>query len=397
MADAYKFTEPDYSNPSFQNKVVTPSKYVLMESAYYGTQGFSNGEYLFPFSREAFFEQRKTMVFYRNFIKSIINSLVDPVYVDPIPRTVNNAYYKAFINNCNGTDNLDEFCKDVAIYTRLFGNVFIVMDNFLPSELPKLEQEAIKERKFPFVYIQKPYQVVSYKLNRLNQLESITFKSEVIWEGKNRTQHITWDTNDSTIDILDGEKVISTTVIPHNLGVCPVIQVNSVNKSLVLPTPEFQDLVKINLAIFNKDSEIRDLERAQAFSIFYVQSDNKNLAVGPHACLNLPQGDQITIPPGFASPDSECLTVLMNSNKDLIETLFKLAEADNVYGIKEASSGIALSYKFKSKTVQLRKTSTVMESCEYRLMDLFGLYIKTKIEGTVTYPKDFEDKINETA
>jgi hypothetical protein len=384
-------------NPEYNNTfTVQEDKYMFMSHCYEGNGGYHDGTYLFPFLRESFYISRKAQAFYRNFIKPIINSLVDPVFGAPIVRTINNNLYNSFILNCDGVNTLDEFCKDVAILSRLHGNVFVVMDNFTKEEIPLLEKDAILQRKHPFVYIQPAYTVSEYKTNKLNQLESITFKGCIVIDGKTLNKYTTWDSQDTIIVIKDGDKVISTEINTHNLGIVPVLQVNSIDKCDILPTPGFYDVGKLNLAIYNKDSEIRDQERAQAFSIFYMQTDvsNTSVTIGPHNAILIPAGNDITITPGYASPDSSILTVLMANNNALIESLFKIAESNGVVGIKEVSSGVAESYRFYSQNIQLIKTANLMESFEYRLLELFGKYIGQDIEGIIRYTKEFSPVIS---
>lgn len=389
-----KFDQPNnYFNPNHNNIVTIDNKYLYMENAYYGNGGFKDGSYLFCYDRESFYEQRKTMSFYRNFVRPIINSTVDPVFAQPINRSSDNKLYNSFMNNIDGISNIDEFTKDVAIYSRMYGNVFVVMDNFPETEIPLLEQEAIDQRKYPFCYVNKPYQVHDYKKDRLNQLIYITFKNNIIIDNKKLQEYVTWDRDMCIIEIKDGDKHISTTSTPHYLGVVPVIQVNSVNKLDVLPTPEFYDIARVNLAVYNKDSEIRDNERSQAFGILYLQGDfSNNMSVGPKNALVLPpstQNTSINITPGYASPDNAILTVLLESNKDLIDTMMRMVESNDIAGIREASSGIAEAYRFMSKNTQLKKTAMLCKEFENKLMSLFGKYVKNNITGTAEYVMNY--------
>lgn len=389
-------TGTNLNNPNYNN--VTPlfkDKYIFMTHSYEGTGGYADGTYLFPFLRESFYGQRKQMCSYRNFIRPLINSLIEPVFNAPIVRETNNNLYKKFIESPDGLSTMDEFSKDVAQLSRLHGTVFIVMDNYLASEMPTTEDEAISNRILPFVYIQPAFTVSAYTNNKFKQLTSITFYAEILVDGKPYQKYTTWDDMDTTIEIRDGDKLISTEIITHGLGVLPVIQVNSVCQADILPTPQFHDVAKINLAVFNKDSEIRDQERAQAFSIFYMQTDqnSNNTTIGPHNAIMIPADDKITIVPGYASPDSSILTVLMANNKELIDSIYKIAENNGITAVKQASSGIAESYRFISKNAQLIKTALLCETFERRLAEVFSAYINQEVELLIRYSRDYSPSI----
>lgn len=385
---------PKYSNQF--NNIVNLNKYLFMTHSYEGTGGYEDGTYLFPFLRESFYDQRKEMSHYRNFVRPLINSLVDPVFNAPIVRETTNALYKKFIESPNGLDSMNEFSKEVALYSRLHGTVFVVMDNFLSTEIPETENEAIDKRILPFAYIQPAYTVYSYKTNKFNQLISITFKDNVIIDDETYCKYTTWDDIGVLVEIKDGDKTVSTSYLEHGLQVIPVIQVNNINKSDILPMPQFYDIARINLAVFNKDSEIRDQERAQAFSIFYMQTDqtSNNTTVGPHNAILIPADESITITPGYVSPDSNILTVLMANNKELIDSIYKISENNGVTAIKQATSGIAESYKFYSQNSQLIKTANFCEEFEKRLASLFSKYVNQDVNLIIKYTKDYSPTIN---
>ena len=66
--------------------------------------------------------------------------------------------------------------------------------------------------------------------------------------------------------------------------------------------------------VFNKDSEIRELERAQGFSFLYAQGiEPGDLTIGANNYLNVPEGS--TIPPGYCSPDPGIQKTLMELTK----------------------------------------------------------------------------------
>jgi hypothetical protein len=288
--------------------------------------------------------------------------------------------------------------SDVVTLSRLHGVTFVVMDNFSNEEIPLTVNEVISQRKFPYIYTQAAYTVEDYKTDKFGNLLSITFENEPIEiDGKEIEVYITWDSINMTKEYYDCDKLIKSEVNTHGLGVIPVVSVYSTNRDKVMPMPPFYDLAKLNISLFNKDSELRDQERAQAFSVFYAQLDtnNSNLTVGPHAMITLPLDPSLSITPGYASPASDILAHLMNSSKSFIDSIYQMAGQAGVIGIKSISSGIAEAYKFRGTNSQLKKTATIAEDYEEALAYLFSLYINQPVAYEVSYTQNYDTFYNQ--
>ena len=94
------------------------------------------------------------------------------------------------------------------------------------------------------------------------------------------------------------------------------------------------------MAIFNYDKSLRDQERAQAFSTFYVQGiSQSDLCLGIKNGISLPDG--VNIAPGYASPDFNIIAGLVQNQEQIRKDIFVLAEQSGVVGVKNTESGIA--------------------------------------------------------
>jgi hypothetical protein len=376
----------------------TVNPYVFLSHAYNGSGGFLDGSYLMAYPRESFYTDRQKYSFYRNFIKAIINSMVEPVFSKPIVRTTTNDMFDSFLQNVdNKKTNMNKFTENVMIYSRLHGVIFVVMDNF-SNELNTVSsrQDAINGRYFPYIYLQPAYYVNNYKVDYFNNLIEITFKTIDMIDGKKVDLYTTWDSLNTVREWKEGDKLIKTEANYHGLGVLPVIPVYSTNNDEILPLPPFYDIAKLNLAIYNKDSEIRDQERSQAFSIFYMQTDSNNnsITLGASNALIIPASSEITMPPNYVSPDTNILKTLMDNNKELINSIYEIASSQGVVGVQEAKSGIAASYKFISTKDQLERTCTIAKEYEMKVAEMFGKYTGELIDYVVTYPRKFDNIIS---
>jgi hypothetical protein len=331
--------------------------YEFMDHAYHGTGGFRDGTFLVPHSREMFYDSRRDLAFYKNFVKPIIRAMIEPVFSKEAARTVEptNNKFQEFIADCdNAGTSLQSFMEDALITARLHGVVFIVVENFPMEEQPETEEAVVEARLFPYIYQRTARQVEKYQLDKFGGLLSITFREADVIVVKNgaevvESRYLKWTSTYSEEYTLNEKNEITViTKNEHNLGVLPVIPIFTMrrkDKNSLLIDPPLYDLAKLNLTIFNKDSEIREIERSQGFSLLYVQSDTQgNLTIGSNNVLFVPMA--ATIPPGFASPNPAIQTNLMLNATSVREDLFRLAEQNGVIGVQQAKSGLALSWEF---------------------------------------------------
>jgi hypothetical protein len=143
----------------------------------------------------------------------------------------------------------------------------------------------------------------------------------------------------------------------------------------------------MNHAIYNKSSEMRDIERAQEFAVFYVQGvDAGNITLGTHNFLSLPTDS--TIPPGFASPDAATMSELRENEKALREDLFRIAEQQGVTGITD-QSGVSKQWDFVAQENVLKTTSYIAIAFENWLADTFKKWTEERFFYVAEYPEDF--------
>lgn len=391
-----EFNITTVTNPSYYNNVVDPqsvNKYLFVSNLYEGSAGVSDGSYLIPYERELFYPQRKMLSSYRNFMKPIVNAIIEPVFSSNVTRTTSNTIFKSFLEDVdNRGTTMTSNAQDVVTLARLHGVTFVVVDNFKAEEIPLTEAEAIEGRKFPYVYTQPAYSVLDIQVDKFSRIESITFsaKDEDL-NGKKVSVAYKWDNVQCTKIYYKGKKVIKEEKFPHGLNVLPVIALYSKSNSDVLPFPPFYDLARLNCTLYNKDSELRDQERAQAFSVFYAQlgGENNNTTIGPHSMIDLPIDPNVTIEPGYASPNPQILSHLIESNKEIVESIFQIANQNGIVGLKQ-TSGIAESYRFQATNNQLKATAKIAEEYERKLAHLVGLYINQEIDYQVQYTHNYD-------
>ena len=373
------------------NGISSLNKYVFISNAYYAEGGFNDGSYLTPYVRESNFTNRKKISVYRNFLKPILDATVEPVFNKTITRETDNVLFGGFLKDVDVRGNdMNYNSHNCLRNSRLWGVNFTVMDNF--KEQPETVNEALYDRKYPYVYTEPAYAVDSYKTDEFGNLTEITFKHNTEWEGKSGILYTTWDDMNTTKKTYVSNKVVAEEVNKHGLGVIPVIATYIGDNSQILPTPPLYSIGRLCQSIYDKDSEIRDQERAQAFSVFYIQTDTNTASIemGAHNAIIIPASDEIKFTPGYTSPEPRILEMLMSNDEKLIASLYELAEQQGIIAVQKANSGIAASYKFISINNQLQTTAKTAVKYEEKLAKLFGLYIGEEVNYEVQYPQTFD-------
>ena len=407
--------DPRVSETNTYVDSLSTNKYEFMDAAYYGTGGFRDGSYLIPHDREMFYRKRRGFSVFKNFIRPIVNSLVDPVFAEPAPRVIIDAdggdtgspIARAFIEDVDGGGtSLQSFSRGVMHMARRHGVTFILMDNFPLEQMPATVQEAVSARIYPYMVKKAAWEVVEVKTDDFGRLEEIGFAEPDRVDGHKRYKRARLWTSEYSIliekpkeslNVATGQKAVwepASAPIYHNLGVVPVVTVYACERDSLhdtLPDPPLYDVARLNHLIYNKDSEIRDLERSQAFSILYFQSDvGGNVTLSNHNAILVPPGSTVT--PGYISPDSGQLTALVENNKYYQEDLFRSAEQSGVHAVRTsmAASGVALAWRFWAVENALKETARMATVYEVQAMDMLMLYTGEQFTYGVEYPVSYQ-------
>jgi len=400
-------------SPSTQHHMSPENEYLFLEDAYHGTGGFKDGLYLVPHDREVRYRDRIEMAFYRNYVRPISNAKIDPVFSEQITRQITNdaakeidveMAQKFLLNVDNSGTGIHKFMKRAAHWAGLHGVAFLVMDNFSKKDQPKTAQEVIDQRKFPYVTLKEKITVEDFILDDFGNILSIIFFDgvEVVGEGDDRkmeSRFRQWD-KDQSVRLKKAKKTEGNTdvirwvnvdePVVHGLGKIPVYPIYSVERTnfdtLMVPSPMY-DIAKLNWTIFNLDSELRELERAQGFSILYVQTDKDKLEIGAHNYMLIPNDAKMA--PGFISPDSAIPESFRKSIEEKKQAIFDIAEQNGVTAVREQASGIAKEWDFQAHGFVLKETAQWARAAEVWILDCFKLWTNEKFNYDPKYKEDF--------
>jgi len=391
-----KFTE-DNTKSSTEN-ITRQQMYSFVYDCYWGSRGFVTGDYLFEFTREGGYAERKKQAFYRNYIKGVLNSVINPVFSEEATRIYKSDILEAFLKNVDrkGT-GIQKFVKTAVRYEKLQGVTFIVMDNV--QEPPITESEAIATRQFPYIYYTTGEMVYQYYMPDTT-LEWISFidGEHKTKDGNVQPRYRMWNTTESYYFIInDGieEKVSDVSI--HNLGKVPVIVTYADDTNEFLPLPPYYDICKLNLAVYNQDSEQRSLERTGAFPLLAIQDDAPETAVDIGKDSILWYGTDNSNAPEFIEPKKDTFELLINSADKNIRSLVEQANSlgATVISSTAGKSGDAYEMEFLGQNFELMTTKMQAEDIENSIVALWDRYMNTTTEYVVDYKENYKPTISD--
>ena len=386
-----------------RNKNCLPAMdYQVLRDAYYGTGGYSDGSYLIQHKRERAdkYNMRRQLSYYLNYVAPCVNSHVDPIFREEIPRDWTGAgskLFEAFVNNVdlNGT-SIQNMAKRAALGAKLYGVNFVVMDNV--AEQPDTVDKALQQRALPYCYIVEPARVISAKTDRYGRLTLFSYREAKedtgddnrLIDGKPDYNVRTWTTTGWTLTDGDGKNTLGSG--DHNLGRVPVAIFRSreMDPAIVLQPSEFASIAKTNNHIFQLCSWLSEILQNQAFSILMYPRDageETNLIIGTDNALSFPS--DATHTPGFIAPSADPATMITNQIDRLIQEIYRMANLSLVTGSVKQQSGIAKAWDFERTNQTLSNFSANCQAAEEDIATLFALWTGQQLDYTVQYPTDF--------
>ena len=387
-----------------QNKYLTEYRKCL--SAYTG-EGIL--EYLYRFYRESneSYKDRQQRNSYVNYLKSVIDSIINPLFAENISRIAGNDITTMFLNNIDGKQSdIDDIMREALIQWKLMGNSFIII-NSNQTEGSDEYADVISNRKVPFLSVKNMTELYQYETDEWGKLECIEFINEI----KPRIQKdaklnyqtpgqipSVYDIHNNIITIIgfkqdeiytyelgsNSEKEIYT----NSYGFIPVIYFDP----SVCPYPTAYDAATTNLLIMNKTSEYDKASTENAYSILELATDLliKDIELSSSNIITKPTNSSASS--AFLSPDTAILGEL---NKGIDNLLGQFEKQIDILGAvrgnsSSATSGTAYAFEFLGKSYEMKRNSKMAEAIE-KLLQVAINSIIPLISWEIEYPQEFID------
>lgn len=368
--------------------------YRLMRDSYYGDGGY-RGAYLIPHKRETEqnYRDRQQTAYYLNHFSLIVNALVNPIFKRrPLRDWTGTAspVAEAFLKDVDGAGNdMDSFMQAAALSAKLYGAVFIVVENFQAMELPASMGEALAQRKFPYAYTLDPDRVEGVSIDKNGRVLSIKFRDTAVSStmGGEKERTVYFDTHSWAV-YEDGALVSSG---EHNLGEVPVVWFPSqhVKNGELNPTPELYPIAGIACSLYNHCSWLTEILRNQTFPLLtFPSKEASDLVIGNNNALCY-DGDTVRFQPGFISPPSDPAALIQSQIKAMVEEMYRMAGLTFATTTKQEASGISRQWEFERTNQRLAAFAKRCAAAERKVMALVARWMGLDLEFQATYSSDF--------
>jgi hypothetical protein len=367
----------------------------LLRHAYFGTDGFADGGFLFRHRREddEQYGFRRMLAYYLNYTAPVVNSHVDPVFKDPATRDYTGAgssLWETYAENVNGAGTeIGDFMKMAGLSAKLFGGCVIITDN--KAEQPATVAEVLQTRALPYSYIVTPDRITDFEIDALGVLVSISYtEAEIGEDGKRTNETLIRKWTRQAWALYRDSKLIRGE--DHNLGRVPatILLSRKLDPGAVKPPSEFLSVARTNLHIYQLCSWLAEIHANQTFAILtypVVGKAPESLTLGTNNALAF--NGEGRHAPEWKAPPADPAKSLQDQIDRLIQEIYRMASLSYVTGTKQASSGVAKAWDFEKTNQALTDLAQNCEAAEKDLADLFALWTGQALAYTCSYPREF--------
>ena len=368
--------------------------YKLMRDAYYGCGGFE-GPYLVRHPRETDknYRARIQTAYYLNYFAPIVNALVDPVFKKPPLRDWTgqaSAVINSFTEDVDAAGTgINDFMKRAALSAKLYGAVFIVVENFRSEDMPSNLGAALAGRKLPYAYTISPERVEEYSMDKNGKILYIRF-TDISGQSSASGEHrrtVTFTEKDWKVEE-DGQPAGGG---EHGLGMVPVIFFPSQDTDAgdIHPTPELYPQARTAAAIYNHCSWLTEILQNQTFPILTFPSlEAKDLVIGTNNALCF-DGEVSKFQPQFISPPSDPAQMIQSQITLLIQDMYRMAGLTFITGENDRTSGIARQWEFERTNQRLAEFASRCAKAEKRMAEMAARWMHMDLHYVVSYSSDF--------
>ena len=266
----------------------------------------------------------------------------------------------------------------------ILGTVFVIVDK------PHTQGQTKADQALPYLALRLNSQLVAEEKDAAGVWQSVTFSESLNGKTVYRTYTLTgWRLTEDA----KGTKVIDQG--EYNLGRVPVVRLHIAKPLTPTDTSSdsfFYDLAGLNWALYNLDSEQRELVRAQTFAILALpvaddaeREKLKDLTIGTENALTYnPTGGG---KPEFIAPPPDPIQLYAEKMASVVKDIYRVANLEFVGGVQQ--SGVALSFHFQEANSSLGGMAEMGEAAENEIADLVYLWQGGTFSGNIAYPSDF--------
>jgi len=308
----------------------------------------------------------------------------------PVVRYLPHPLYEAMADDIDGKANsIDVFWGAFMVQAKARGSMCLLVD--MPAAMAPNLRDQVQARVAPYWTAIKPEAVTDYDIGDDGRFEWCEFAGNIEREDGKKvpcTWHFDragWTATDRDKKILDAGE--------HALGECPVlIFTESGDFPHFGPFSAIADLSK---RLFNLDSELDEILRAQTFSLLTMQvpegsTEEQKIAAARTVGQTVGTSNLMVhsgSTPAFIAPDSGPASTYLTRIDKLRDQINEIGLS--VATINQQESGIAMQTRFASINAELATFSRRMEDLERRAWELSRRWLGMTTAPEVAWPRDF--------
>jgi hypothetical protein len=357
-----------------------------------GGTTLSGESYLVAYPREsdAKFARRNEIAFYASPLALACSRFQGYLSSKAVTRDLPNEMYVKMADDVDGKGNsLDVFLAQFVIQAKARGSMLLLVD--MPAAMPATQAAQLQQRVLPYWTAIEPEAVTDYALGDDGTFEFVEFSGNVTREDRTRVPCV-WRFDRATWSARDAEKriIVSGT---HNLGTCPVLAFTEGGDFPCFGP--FSAIADIARRLFNADSELDEILRAQTFSLLTMQvpadaTNEQKLAAAQVAGQTIGTSNLLvhggSTPQFIAPPDGPARVYLDRMSK----LQAKIDEIGlNVATVNAQESGLAMTMRFAAINGELSAFAQRMEDLERRAWELSRLWLSLTQAPKIQWPRDF--------
>ena len=348
--------------------------------------------YLVRYPRESDekYPRRCELAWYASPLSQACSRFTGYISTRPVIRTFPHELYQAMAEDIDGKGNsIDVFWQEFEVEAKARGSMCLLVD--MPAQMADSAAEQIQERVAPYWTSIKPETITDYAIGDNGQFEFVEFAGNFSRADDKRIP-CTWHFDEFGWSAFDKEKRILDAG-DHPLTECPVLIFTEGGD---FPSfGPFAAIADLSKRLFNLDSELDEILRAQTFSLLTMQvpdgsTDEQKIAAARTVGQTIGTANLMVhsgSTPSFIAPDSGPATTYLTRIDKLRDQINEIGLS--VASINQQASGIALQMRFTAINSELSRFSTRMENMERRAWELSRQWLGMTTAPEIQWPRDF--------
>jgi len=368
-----------------------------LSDSYQGGLAYKNGDYLQRYNLETGqqYEQRLDSTPLDNLCKNIVHTYTSFIYSQPIKRDIsglNPETVGKFLKDCDLEGrSFDSFMRDISIYSSVYGAVWCVVDKPSTPVVTLADQQAKNIR--PYVSMYSPENVLDWHYERqengVYQLAQLTLLEELHKDHALVKCFYRDYVELKKVDPDTGEGVTIQTY-DNPLGVVPAfVAYTSRSPIRTIGISDIDDIADQQRAIYSEYSEIEQQIRLSGHPSI-VATSGTELSAGAGAVITMDENLDTGLKPYLLQADGSGITSILDSIKNKVSAVERMAHLETARGTRTAMSGVAMLVESRILSQKLAEKSNNLAHAEEQLWSLFGMWEGTEWTGDVVYPDTFD-------